>query len=105
MLLVMYVKLTPDSLFTRVRDVSPPTEGRPTERDGVLVETLRQGRHGQVMDAGPACTHSEYCDVICVAPVVFDVVLNPSSFMIESVSLFKLLFSFPMLEKITNFNN
>ena len=82
----------PDRLFTRVRDVCPPTEGGPAEGDSVLVEALRQGRHGQVVNACPSCAHPNYCDVICVTPVVFDVVLNPSGVMIINLSSFKLYF-------------
>ena len=66
-------------LLSRMRDVCPPAQGRSAERDGVLVEALRQGRHRQVVDARTSGAHTKYGDVIRVAPEALDVVLDPSS--------------------------
>ncbi len=61
-----------------MRNACPPTERRPAEGDRVLVKPFRLRRQRQVVHARAARTHPDDGDVVRVATVILDVVLNPS---------------------------
>ena len=57
--------------------VGPPAQGGAAQRDGILVEVLGQGRQGQVLDTGAACTHPENGHLLRIAAKRTDVVVDP----------------------------
>ncbi len=61
-----------------MRNACPPTEGRPAEGNRVLVKSFRLRRQRQVVHTRAARAHPDDGDVVRVAAVIFDVVLNPS---------------------------